>query len=151
MIVQLSNIDFYACTCINIQKREGKFETDVLLWYNGDRQKMLSVDGSGGERLRVWHSVEDESDKVVIGIDGTEFHLHGRDVADIGQAIYQAYQAGAWHALRFAGYRDDVVEAVFGEIFGNTIFDFAIPLDIRMQEIRDWYQIYDDTDMEEDR
>ena len=98
--------------------------------------------------MRVWHSSEDGSDKVVIGIDGTEFHLHGRDVADIGQAIYQAYQAGAWRALKSAGYRDDVVEAIFGEIFGNTIFDFAIPLDIRVQEIKDWYQIYDDIEEE---
>ena len=98
--------------------------------------------------MRVWHSSEDGSDKVVIGIDGTEFHLHGRDVADIGQAIYQAYQAGAWRALKSAGYRDDVVEAVFGEIFGNVTFEFAIALDIRVQAIKDWYQIYDDIEEE---
>lgn len=83
--------------------------------------------------MQVTH--REEQDRLVISIDGKEFHLYDRSVEEIGQALFQSYQAGARSAILGLGCREVVVEAFFDSYFDNVFFDFALPMDAKVKAI----------------
>lgn len=82
--------------------------------------------------------------RLEVAINSSRFFLYDRTAEEIGGALFQAYQAGALHALRFAGFRDEVAEDIFAEYFGAVDFDFKIPADIRLEELEEWALMYSD-------
>lgn len=74
-------------------------------------------------------------EQLEIAIDSARFFLYDRTAEEIGSALFQAFQAGAWHALRAAGFRDDVAEAVFSDLFGRVDFDFSLPMEDRADDL----------------
>lgn len=83
--------------------------------------------------MQVTH--REEHDRLVISIDGKEFHLYDRSVEEIGQALFQSYQAGARSAILGLGCREVVVDAFFDSYFDNVQFDFGLPMDTRIRDI----------------
>lgn len=73
--------------------------------------------------------------RLEVSIDSCRFVLYDRTAEEIGAALFQSYQAGAWYALQAAGFREDVREEHFGNMFRAVDFDFSIPLDDREEEL----------------
>ena len=78
---------------------------------------------------------KETKERLEVAIDSARFFLYDRTAEEIGAALFQAFQAGAWRALQAAGFRDDVAEAVFSEMFGRVDFDFSLPLDDKTDDL----------------
>lgn len=83
--------------------------------------------------MQVTH--KEEPDRLVIAIDGKQFYLYDKSVEEIGQALFQAFQAGARSAILGLGCREVVVDAFFDAYFDHVQFDFGLPMDIRIRDI----------------
>ena len=78
---------------------------------------------------------KETKERLEVAIDSARFFLYDRTAEEIGGALFQAFQAGAWHALRAAGFREDVREEHFGNMFRAVDFDFSLPMEDRADDL----------------
>ena len=87
--------------------------------------------------IRMTHE-EDKNGNLTFTLCEHPFTVNERTMEEIGNVIFQAYQAGTMDTVLCLGYKNEVAEEIFERRFMDVEFDFEDPVDLRLQALIRW-------------